>query len=249
MITANHAFADILVSRGVRPSKVTVIMNTPDSRFYLSEADGLAARARRVSGEFSVVYVGTLAPRYGVEIAVRAIVKLLRDESIPGLRFSIIPKIANEGSYVDELRREIEGCGFRDRFRIMDPVPHDEMPAVLAAADVMVYTPLPDIHTDIALSLKIPEAIAVGCPIVAARVSVNERYFGETALFMFEPGNVDDCASKILEVFMDEGKTRAKVTAAKAKLDEITWSKQAEVYRSLLRQLLPSAARPVETVR
>ena len=102
---------------------------------------------------------------------------------------------------MDAVLEEIENAlASADRFEIMEPVPHERMPATIAAADVMIYTPIPDVHMDIALSLKIPEAIAVGCPIVASRLTVNERYFGEDALFMFEPGNVDECAAKVLEV-------------------------------------------------
>ena len=37
----------------------------------------------------------------------------------------------------------------------MNPVPHDPMSPLIAEADLMIYTPLPDIHMDIALSTKI----------------------------------------------------------------------------------------------
>jgi glycosyltransferase involved in cell wall biosynthesis len=236
VITANDIFADTLVQRGVPASKVTVVMNAADNRFLLSDS-GKRARRTHDQGDFHVIYIGTLAPRYGVEIAVRALAKLHKARSIPGLRFSIIPKIANEGTYVDQVRREIAKLGLESRFELMKPVPHDEMPAVIAAADVMIYTPLPDMHMDIALSLKIPEAIAVGCPVVASRLSVNERYFGEDALFMFEPGNVDECAARVLEIYRHPSKAREKIAYARARLEEIGWEKQAEVYLRLLAEL------------
>ena len=246
VITANHDFADLLAARSVPEAKVTVVMNAANEQFFLSEGQVEASRAEKDKDEFHIIYIGTMAPRYGVENAVRAIAKLHRDGSIPGLKFSIIPKIANEGVYVDAVLAEIESAGLGDRFEIMEPVPHEQMPATIAAADVMIYTPVPDVHMDIALSLKIPEAIAVGCPIVASRLAVNERYFGEDALFMFEPGDVDECAAKVLEVYTDPDKVRAKVETARKKLEEISWDKQAGAYLQLLNELSGTSPKQVE---
>ena len=237
VITANHDFADLLASRSLPASKVTVVMNAANDQFFLSDDHKRTIRAGEPDGKFQVIYVGTMAPRYGVEIAVRAIAKLHREQSLPGLKFKIIPKIANEGQYTDDVLAEVERTGLGDVFEMLDPVPHERMPSVIASADAMIYTPIPDVHMDIALSLKIPEAIAVGCPIVASRLSVNERYFGEDAMFMFEPGNVEDCAARVLEVFADREATRAKVMHAKSKLEQISWAKQAKAYERLLQDL------------
>jgi glycosyltransferase involved in cell wall biosynthesis len=242
VITANHIFADLLIQRGVPASKVTVVMNAADKRFFLSDSAREEARKNKGSGDFHVIYVGTLAPRYGVERAVRALAKLNDSGKIPGLRFSIIPKIANEGSYLEDVLREINALGLTERFQLMNPVSHDQMPAILASADAMIYTPLPDIHMDIALSLKIPEAIAVGCPIVASRLAVHRRYFDEQALFMFEPGDVDACAERVLEVYSNGPEVAAKVAHAKRKLDEMSWAKQSQAYLSLLASLRKSGS-------
>ncbi len=239
LITANHAFADILAERSVPADKVTVVMNAPNDTFYLSDGQRQAARAQKPEGDFHVIYIGTMAPRYGVENAVRAIAKLHQGGQIPGLRFSIIPKISNEGDYLGRILADIEAAGLKDRFTLMDPVPHDRMPAVIAEADALIYTPVPDIHMDIALSLKIPEAIAVGLPVVASALSVNMRYFGEEALFAFEPGNADQCAAQLLEVYADPAKTAEKVGKAREKLAEIGWDKQAKTYTGLLERLCP----------
>lgn len=237
LITANHAFADILGQRSVSASKVKVVMNAASEMFFLDDKQLAEIRKSKKPGDFHVIYIGTMAPRYGVENAVKAIAKLHHEGSIPGLRFSIIPKIANEGVYVDEVLAEIESSGVSDIFTMMDPVPHDTMPAVIAEADTLIYTPLPDIHMDIALSLKIPEAIAVGLPVVASSLSVNMRYFGEEGLFTYTPGDVDGCAARVLEVYQDKAATAAKIVRAREKLEEISWAKQADVYMKLVREM------------
>lgn len=237
VIAANHAFADILARRSVSAGKVTVVMNAANATFFLSEEQRQAARASKREGDFHVIYIGTIASRYGIENAVRAIAKLNQGGQVPGLRFSIIPKIDNEGDHVGRILAEIEAVGLGDRFTLMSPVAHDEMPAVIAEADALIYTPVPDIHMDIALSLKIPEAIAVGLPVVASALSVNMRYFGEDALFTFEPGNTEQCAAALLEVYSNPVKTAEKVAMARTKLAEIGWDKQARTYLDLLERL------------
>lgn len=237
VITANHAFADILAERSAPSTKITVVMNAANEMFFLSEEKRRMIRNTKPPGDFHVIYIGTVAPRYGVEDTIRAIAKLREKRDIPGLRFSIIPKIGNEGIYVDEMTAEIGRCDLVDVFTMMEPVPHDCMPDVIAGADAVIYTPLPDVHMDIALSLKIPEAIAVGCPIVATKLSVNSRYFGDDALFTFEPGDTEGCAVRLLEVHDDQIETAARVSLARERLDQISWEKQKQVYRLLLLML------------
>jgi glycosyltransferase involved in cell wall biosynthesis len=119
----------------------------------------------------------------------------------------------------------------------MDPVTHDQMPAVIAEADALIYTPLPDIHMDIALSLKIPEAIAAGCPVVGSRLSVNTRYFGEDGIFAFEPGNVQECVERLKEVYFNEAERQRKIAKAQVMLKDIAWERQAQIYANLLNSL------------
>jgi glycosyltransferase involved in cell wall biosynthesis len=233
-ITANHIFAEKLVRRGLPTSKITVVMNAADekfSHFALNQSINCTDLNRR---GFHVMYVGTLAPRYGLEIAIGALARLNDAGSIPGLSFTIIPKIENEGAYADHVLNEIRQRGLECSFKLLKPVPHHEMPTVIAGADAIIYTPMPDIHMDIALSLKIPEAIAIGRPVIASRLTVHERYFGEEALFMFEPGNVEDCAARVLEVHNHPARAKAKVAYAKSRLQEIAWDKQAQAYLKLL---------------
>ena len=239
IITANHAFKDMLTARGCREDKIAVVMNAPDERFENQPGDKPLNLASRDG--FHVLYIGTLAERYGIELAMRAVAKLKRDGEIPGLRFSIIPKIVTEGPYLERLMAVAETLDLGESFHFLEPVPLDSMPEVIKSADLIIYTPLPDVHMDVALSLKIPEAIAVGRPIVASRLSVHLRYFGEDTLYLFEPGNVDDCAAKILDVFRDPDGAKRRIECARAKLDAFAWPKQERIYLDLVSKLCGSS--------
>jgi glycosyltransferase involved in cell wall biosynthesis len=241
VIAANHAFADILTARSVKSGNVAVVMNAANQKFFLTEKQRAQFRANKPEGDFHVIYIGTVAPRYGVDNAVRALALLHREGSIPGLRFSIIPKFAHEGEHLLQVLGLIDESGLKDRFELMNSVPHDAMPGVIAEADALVYAPVPDIHMDIALSLKIPEAIAVGCPVVSSRLSVNTRYFGDDALYVFAPGDHEACAAQLKKVFEDPQLRKRKMAVARVKLEEVAWKKQAAVYLELVNRLKPKA--------
>lgn len=235
LITANHAFADILIGRGIPPSKVTVVMNAPERHFVDAyDPTGTEERFRATDRVFHIMYTGTLAERYGVDIGIRAVARLKELGTVPRISYSIFPKIINEGEHVDTLRALIAELGVEDTVHVLDPVPHDEMPDVIKSADILLYTPVPDVHMDIALSLKIPEFMAVGRPVVASRLSVHLRYFGEDAMYMFEPGNFDECARKIAQIYADPDAACKTIRRARAKIEELSWKKQEATYFDLL---------------
>lgn len=232
VITANHSFMDLLAERGVPANKMAVVLNAPDENQFNSVLDN--SNSNRKSGIFNVLYVGTLAERYGIETSLRAIAKLKKEGTIPGLCFTVIPKIKNEGEYVDQLLGEVRKLDLDGCFHLLDPVPHHQMPEIIRDADLSVYTPLKDVHMDIALSLKIPEIIALGKPLVTSRLSVLQRYFGEDSLFMCEPGNVEDCAEKILEVYRNPEEVRLRVERGRNALAKISWKIQKKKYLDII---------------
>jgi len=231
IITAAHPFRDILVRRGCPPEKISVIVNSPDESFWLP-------RPVFAKDHFEVLYIGTMAERYGLDTLLDAAVILRRRGTIPNLKLKVIPKIRNEGEYLNTFLKNVRKKGLSEVVEIAEPVPHDQMPMVIAGCDVSVYTPLPDVHMDIALSLKIPEVIAVGKPVVASRLSVLLRYFGEEALYLFDPGDAEQCADRITDIYLNPQGAREKVGRARAALRAISWARQKKAYFALIESLL-----------
>jgi len=235
VITANHSFRDILAQRSCPFKKITIILNSPDGRFYKKVLNNI--NSERKSKRFNILYIGTLAERYGLDIVLNAVSKIKKNGTIPLVKLSVIPKIKNEGDYSKRLLQEVHNLNLDDNFCFLEPVPHDKMPEIIQAADLSVYTPLPDVHMDIALSLKIPEVVAVGRPLVTSRLSVLLKYFGEDALFMCKPGNIGDCAAKILQVYKNPDESRLRTQKAQKALKKFDWEKQKQVYLKLVHEL------------
>ena len=158
VITATPAFRKALLGRGVAPEKMTVITNAVDRRYF----DGATFHQVRgdSDGTFILLYVGTVAKRYGLHICIQALSRLRT--AIPGIELRIVRKIRDEGRALEECLDLARQLGVADRVLVDGPVGLEAMPSVMAEADLGVYPALRDIHMDVALSLKIPEMAAVG---------------------------------------------------------------------------------------
>jgi len=231
-IAANDAFRDLVAARSRPPAEFVVVMNAPSAQF-----GGEDGPARALPGEFNLLYIGTLAKRYGIETVLEAVAWLDRQGAIPGLHLSLIPKIADEGSYRGVLEARIRELGIEALVSFLEPVPHHEMPAIIRGADASVYTPEPDVHMDIALSLKIPEVVVLGRPLVVSRLSVLERYFGDDSLHFVAPGDPEACARAILDIHRRPEAARAKTKRARERLEAFRWDLQAARYLALLERL------------
>jgi glycosyltransferase involved in cell wall biosynthesis len=239
IITANHLFKNIVTQRSCYFKNIIVILNSPADYFYnnniLSNNNAVNIKNKK---DFTLLYIGTLAERYGIETILKVVSEIKKEQSIPNIKIMIIPKIQNEGNYVKKILSDVHFLGLEDCFKIMDPVPHHLMPSIIKQADLSFYTPAPDTHMDIALSLKIPEVISIGIPLVTTRLSVLLRYFSEDSLFMFEAGDVGACKRKIIEIYQSPDMAAKYVKRAQQLLDKISWQKQSINYLSEINNLL-----------
>ena len=100
---------------------------------------------------------------------------LVAMRSVPGARLVIVGRVHEP----DEDRRLETIAGGADAWRAMrrEPVPHDEMPALYASADVVLSTSDAE-----GLSNALLEAMAHGRPVVASAIEGNRALLGEDGL-------------------------------------------------------------------
>src|SRR6267142_2302081 len=100
VITVTDLWKETLVKRGVPPDKCVVVMNLADPQHFERAVPSNGRRG--LSGEthaFRLIYHGTITPRYGVDLLLRA-VQLARKE-IP----DISVRIHGHGEYMDKVRQ------------------------------------------------------------------------------------------------------------------------------------------------
>lgn len=157
---------------------VAVVPNGVDfARFH-------AAGLRRGEHQPTLIYVGTLDARWGVDLPLRAM-RLLRRE-IPDIRLLI----AGRGPAEQELRQLASSLELGDAVRFEGFVPHSALPELLAQADVGVATSRCDAFRRYASPLKIVEYMATGLPVICSGGGEAEQMVEESRAGMnipFEP--------------------------------------------------------------
>ncbi len=234
VVTATDTFKRILVQRGISPDKITVVTNSAYTGIFKPDAGYHVAPLERKF--FTLLYVGTVAERYGLDVCVRSL-PLLRSE-IPEIRLRIVPKIRNEGAALTrslELAREL---GVADIVRLDDPVPLEQIGAIMQDADIGVYPAYRDRHMDLALSLKIPEMAALGLCIVATRLSVLEDLYGDESIAFVPSGDHQALARKILELYRSPDTRERLVRNARERTDLFSWDREYQTYRALIESLV-----------
>ncbi len=239
VITANPNFKNKLVKRGIRSDKITVVNNVPDLRLFVRRTD--SRKPLHKGKPFTLTYPGTIAPRYGLDVAIRSMPLLMK--KIPELRLVIIGSGAKQ-AYVAELAKLAEHLGVSSSVYFEPVVPTVQVPRYLLQADVGIYPALPDPHMNIAVPGKVLEYAIMGLPIVASRLEALENLFPDSAILFFEPGNVDQFASCVLELYENPAKRDELVrNADRAFVQKYTWRTEREVYFKLLNQLVTPGAR------
>jgi glycosyltransferase involved in cell wall biosynthesis len=212
-----------LAEYGINAKKISVVLNSPDDRIFV--ADGAVPKD---SDTFTVVCHGTITHRMGLDLAVRA-VGLLRDR-IPKLRLLAL----GAGDYLSQIRRLVAELNLQDRVIFKDMIPIEQLPKVLGTADLGLVPNRESSATHLMLPVKLFEFAMMGIPAIAPRLKTVEYYFGDGAVRFFKPGDINDLADAIEELYRSPELRRSYALAAGKVIDRISWQNQrGEFYRAI----------------
>jgi len=160
VLSTNVLLARLRMQQGAR--QVLVVPNGVDLSLF--------ARARqKVPHSPTLIYVGTLSPLWGIDLAIKAMPALLH--SIPDIRLLI----AGAGPAEADLRALSQALDVTESVSFLGRLEYQALPAVLAEADVGIATSLPGSEfRKYASPLKLIEYMAAGLPVIATRVGQTE---------------------------------------------------------------------------
>lgn len=150
LLCVSQALKADMVALGMPETRIRVHHTGVDTARF-APRDRLAAKAALGSAGPLVASVGALIPRKGHDVVIDAVAAL------PGVQL----RIAGEGPERGRLSGQIERLGVADRIKLLGGVPHDELPPLLAAADVMALA-----SSSEGLANAWLEALASGTPLV-----------------------------------------------------------------------------------
>jgi glycosyltransferase involved in cell wall biosynthesis len=230
VITVNDALGDRLRRLGVPASKLTIVPNAPS----LARFDGARYPARpfMADGSLRLVYAGALSPIYELDVVLAALARLReRRPELPvsldlyGRDFAEVP-----------LRDRAAALGIAERVVFHGRIPIDAVPAAIAAADVGLAPTRRSDFTDFSLSTKAYEYAAMSRPVVASRLPMVQRIFGDDVL-TYAPGDPDDLADALLRLVDDPGAREARVGRALERVRGLAWEREAPRYLALVESL------------
>jgi glycosyltransferase involved in cell wall biosynthesis len=223
---------DLLADRKVTAKRTQVVMNTPDERVF---GERRAPAAPPGDRELRIVYHGGLAGRFGVETLIQA-VAMLRGRDVP-VRLDVYGADAEAAARLAAFAAEHAPEGVHVAPR---PTPVEEIPARLEEADLGVVPTLRDDFTEMLLPVKLLEYVHMGMPVVASRLPVIERYFGDDVL-LAEPGDPASFAAAIEGIRSAPDSAFARAQGASERLARIEWRRQREQYLQLVDGLVDHA--------
>lgn len=239
VLTVNDALGDRLIELGLPASKVMVVPNAPSlARF---DPERHPARSFMADGTLRLVYAGALSPIYEVDVVLAALARLAKERpdlpvclDLYGRDFAEVP-----------LADQALGLGIADRVTFHGRIPIEAVPAAIARADVGLAPTRRSEFTDFSLSTKAYEYAAMGRSVVASRLPMVERIFGEDVV-TYEPGDAGDLAAALLRLVDEPSVREARVIRALARVQVLGWERESRSYLALIERLAagPGVALP-----
>jgi glycosyltransferase involved in cell wall biosynthesis len=237
VLTINAPIQDLIVNRGLPPTKSTVIMNAADEARFASKI--LSPAGEGSPDVFAMMYHGTLTSIYGLDIAIEAFHIALKD--MPGAELWILGPGPERGALAELAQR----YGLTSKVKLVGQVPPDEIPAWLNKCTVGVLPIRRDVFLDFAFPNKLPEFIITGKPVLMSRLKAIRHYFSEDALAYFEPNNPEDLAGQMIRLYRDQELRARLAVRAKEEYLPIRWDVMKERYlRTIERTIGPGKQAP-----
>jgi glycosyltransferase involved in cell wall biosynthesis len=232
VITVHEPYRAELVHRGVESEKIVVVMNSVDE-------DLLPDSTPAADAAFRIVYHGTVAPHYGVEILVEAAA------IISARHTNVRVEIYGDGDAVDEVRAVARRRGVSDRVVVTgERIGQRDVLARVAGASVGVIPNRPTRLDRFALSSKLFEYVVLGIPAVSADLPTIRAHFGPTEVRFFEAGNAKRLAEALLDVAQNPEAAMLRAAAARRRYEnDYSWTLNAKRYVDTLARLLDSRPR------
>ena len=226
-ITVTLALQQRFIERGADAEKLGVVPNVSDDRVFAPAGPPDC----NWGGELRLISHGAIEERYGHELMIRAVARL-RGE-IPGIRLDI----AGSGDAEESLRRLAAELGVSDRVAFLGFLDFDILLAKLRAAHIGIIAMRRSPYSELVDTNKMYEYISLKKPVVASRLPALEANFDERALTYFEPGDADDLARALRELYHAPGLAVARVEQAHRVFQDMKWSISGQAYRELIESL------------
>lgn len=225
-----------LISRGIPPSKITVIPNAVDSEKFVFNAQVNEELQKKLGLENKNVigFIGSFYAYEGIDFIMQALPKLIENDS--SIRFLLV----GGGPEEERIKKTISKLGIEPYVILTGRVPHDEVQEYYNLIDIFIYPRLSMRLTELVTPLKPLEAMAQGRLVIASDVgghkelitpgvtgelfkANDEASLIDTVIYLFQSRNIWDERKKTARRFVEA---------------ERSWEKSISAYEAIFQSLL-----------
>jgi len=236
IITANSLFRALFLKRHtIKPTQISVVENCPDNRIFKSY------QQEKNREDFRMVYMGTVEERFQLDIAIQSIPKLI--ESIPNLRFCIVPKLNQEGEYFSFLRKHIRNNKLSKYVLIKQPQSLENIAKMMTNADIGIVLAKKGVYTDNIFSVKLLELIQMNVPVIASKTKMLVSQFSSNQLFFLPKNTTEYFTKAVLTLYKDKKLRKTLAINAKKYLTIHNWKMEEKKYLNQINSLFLNARR------
>lgn len=232
IITVNETIKEIYMKRGVPESKISVIMNSPDEKLR-HEMDLEEFKTKlNLRDKFVLVFVGGINYERNLEVILKAAARL--KVQIPNFYFVLFGHMYGHkgAAYKKQLEELTKNLKLENNVYIGGKLDPEEVSSYLDLTDFGVVSYIRNPLTEIAVPNKVFEYIALNKPIIVCRLKALHSLMGDDAALYYEPGDDDDLAAKILELYSQRDKMSGMVAKASKVYEICKWKVMKErLYR------------------
>jgi glycosyltransferase involved in cell wall biosynthesis len=229
LITVHEPLRQLSIERGVPRDKISVVMNSADARVF--DPARHPRRQFMEDGELRLIHHSALQRIYGLDVAVEA-VAMIDPADIP-LRLDVY----GDGPHAAHVAATVERTGTADRVHLNGRVALEQLPELLAGADIGLVPSLPEPYLQYSLSTKLLEYAAMGVPTIASDLATFRSHFNDEAIRYVPGGDPGALAAAIRELASDPAGAARLGAEAHRQAAGYAWSLQAEHYLAIVERL------------
>ena len=163
IITASPGFQEKLVERNISKEKITIIYNSADTSIFKFDRE---REFKKITSGAKLIYHGTVAERFGIDIAIRSMA--LIQKRIPCSELRIFGFY--DENYKKILKKIILELNLEKFVFLNDKENLDNIYKFIKISDIGIVPYRSDEFMQLALSTKMFEYVASGIPVIATRL-------------------------------------------------------------------------------
>jgi len=232
VIVSNHLWHQKIIARSSAAEKTSVYINYVDPALFYPHS-----RIRR-DNRFVAVFPGSISWHQGLDLAIKALARIQTE--LPAAEFHVY----GVGHAKAGLLALVEELNLNNRVFFHDMVPLEDVPQIMADANVGIVPKRADSFGDEAYSTKIMEFMSQGVPVIVSKTRIDRFYFDDSVVCFFEPSNVEQLAEAILRIARDK---EYRETLGKNALEyaaQNSWDRHKSRYLDLVDSLVSGTAPP-----